>query len=292
MSQSIDGATVLVTGAAGTVGSEVAKRLVMRGARVRAGMHSHAAKIDGAEVVAADLTDAASLRGAVDGCDLVVHCAAAVSQDPAACRALNVDGVGNVLTALREAPAAKLVHISTVSVYDWRKGTRLDEDSAMWTEQLDPYGFTKAESERLIRDAVPDAVILRLVMVLSMHPRSYWGPLALARAAASDAPVMPLPTVPYVDVGNIATAVELAATTPAARGRVYNVIDGEGDAARYMAAVYGAIGKPAPPVATNMPHFVFDGTRIRRELGYAPVDRWEAFLGELASHQAQATKSA
>ena len=98
--------------------------------------------------------------------------------------------------------------------------------------------------------------------------------------------------VPYVDVGNVALAVELAATTPAARGRAYNVIDGDGDAGRYMAAVYGALGKPAPTVAAGAPRFVVDGTRIRDELGYAPVDRWDAFLGELASHQAQATNSA
>ena len=103
--------------------------------------------------------------------------------------------------------------------------------------------------------------------------------------------MVPLATVPYVDVANLAIAVELATTTPAARGRAYNAIDGEGDAARYMAAVYGAIGKPAPPVADKAPRLEVDGARIRRELGYAPVDRWDAFLGELASHQAQATKS-
>ena len=288
MSADIDGATVLVTGAAGTVGSAVTKRLLARGARARAAVHRHA-PLDGAETVEADLTDVASLRRAVAGCDLVVHCAAAVSTDLAACQALNVDGVRNLLSAVGER---RLVHISTVSVYDFRQGLRVDEESPMWTEPLDPYGFTKAESERLIRAALPDAVMLRLVMVLSMHPRSYWGPLAVARAAASDAPVVPLGAVPYVDVDNVAMAVELAATTPAARGRAYNVIDGDGDAARYMAAVYGALGKPAPPVAANAPRLVVDGTRIRRELGYAPVDRWDVFVGELASHHAQATNSA
>lgn len=292
MGTSLEGAAVLVTGASGTVGSVVAKRLAKGGARVRAAARTRPAALDDVEVVAADLGDVASLRRAADGCDLVVHCAAAVTVDPIACQAGNVAGVRNLLTALRDRPSTRLVHLSTVSVYDWRRGARFDEESPLWTESLDPYGFTKAESERLIRDARPDAIFLRPVCVLSMHPRSYWGPLALARAAASDAPVVPLATVPYVDVANLAMAVELAATSAAARGRAYNVIDGDGDAARYMAAAYGAIGRPAPPVAANAPRLIVDGTRIRRELGYAPVDRWEEFLGALASHHAQAMNSA
>ncbi len=78
--------------------------------------------------------------------------------------------------------------------------------------------------------------------------------------------------VPYVDVTNLAMA--------------------DGDATRYMAAAHAAVGKPALPVAANGPRFIIDGSRIRRELGYAPVDRWDELLGALASHHAQATNSA
>jgi nucleoside-diphosphate-sugar epimerase len=76
--------------------------------------------------------------------ELAVHCAAEVSLDEAACRAANVDGLRNLVAALGARPPERLVHISTVSVYDWRRGTDFDEESPQWTESLDPYGFTKA----------------------------------------------------------------------------------------------------------------------------------------------------
>jgi len=93
---------ILVTGATGTVGSAVVARLALQGARVRA-MARRAGSIDGAETVVADLADAGSLARAVDGCDVVVHCAAEVSRDAAACRAGNVDGVRHLVTALGAA---------------------------------------------------------------------------------------------------------------------------------------------------------------------------------------------
>ena len=277
---------ILVTGATGTVGSAVVARLLREGARVR-GMARRAGSIDGAETVVADLADVGSLGRAVDGCDVVVHCAAEVSRDVDACRAGNVDGVRNLVTALGGAARrARLVHVSTVSVYDWRRGFDFDEESPQWPPAdvaVDPYGVTKAEGERLVEAAAVPWVILRPVMVLSMHPRSYWGPKVRERARASEQPVMPLATVPYVHVDNLATAIVLAATSERAVGRAYNVIDGEGDAAEYVGAVYASIGRTPPPPNPNAPRFRVAGARLRDELGWAPADHWRAFIDALAA---------
>jgi len=45
------------------------------------------------------------------------------------------------------------------------------------------------------------AAILRPVVVLSMHPTSFWGPLALERARSTTTAVFPAAEVPYVSGG-------------------------------------------------------------------------------------------
>jgi nucleoside-diphosphate-sugar epimerase len=275
----LSGKQVLVTGADGTVGSAVVARLAREGAMVKAMTRKPEA------AVRADLEDRAALGRVVAGCDLVIHCAAAVSQDPEMCRRVNVEGTRNLIAAMREAGCRSLVHISTVSVYDYSKGPRFDEDSELLGQPGEPYGYTKAEAERAIAAAVAErglaATLLRLVMVLSTHPRSFWGPLALARARASSRPVFGLADAPHVHVDNVAEAVVLAARAPLA-GRAYNVVDGHKPTAEYLEAVARAIGKPAPEIPAGTPRFFFSGERIRKELGYAPADRWQDYLAELS----------
>ena len=284
MMNELSGRTLLVTGAAGAVGSTVARRMIGEGARVRAMVrHTPVEAVDGMTIVRADLADPASLRPAVAGCDLVVHCAAELSDAPAACQSANVDGVRHLTEAMLAANCRRLVHLSSVSVYDSSARLDFDEDSPVWQQPLDVYGYTKAEGERLVRASGLAATILRPVLVLSMHPRSYWGPLARDRAQNSGEPVLALAEVPYVHVDNLVTAIGLAATHDAAIGRSYNVIDGAGDIRQYLAAVYAAVDRPAPPLPDQPPRVTYAGARIRRELRYAPVDRWAEFLRELSS---------
>ena len=279
------GQTVLVTGATGAVGSAAVRGLAAAGGRVRALVRGDASVDGAAEIARGDLADVESLRRAVTGCALVVHCAADLSARPDTSTAVNVDGVRHLVDAMRTAGVARLVHISTVSVYDWRARLDFDEDAAVWTEPLDVYGYTTAEGERIVRASGLVATILRPVVVLSMHPRSYWGPLALERARQSTAPVMPLATVPYVHVDNLVQAILLAATSDVAVGRTYDVIDGYGDRRQYLEAVATAIGKPVPELSGDAPRITFAGERIRAELRYSPPDRWRELLGELAAHR-------
>ncbi|MBI3581309.1 MAG: SDR family NAD(P)-dependent oxidoreductase [Nitrospinae bacterium] len=64
---------ILVTGATGTVGSQVVLQLAETGARVRAAVHTHAkaAKLahKNVEIVPFDLTDVKSVENAVKGAD-------------------------------------------------------------------------------------------------------------------------------------------------------------------------------------------------------------------------------
>ena len=68
---------------------------------------------------------------------------------------------------------------------------------------------------------------------------------------------------------------------PTARNRIYNIVDGEADVLEYLSVVYRGVGRPVPRLSDNKPHWRFSSERVRRELGYAPSDRWHEFLVEL-----------
>jgi nucleoside-diphosphate-sugar epimerase len=70
-------------------------------------------------VLAGDITDPAAVKRAVDGCDVVVHCAALQSGRAKLdeFRRVNVDGTLNLLRAARDAKVSRYIHISTINVH-------------------------------------------------------------------------------------------------------------------------------------------------------------------------------
>jgi nucleoside-diphosphate-sugar epimerase len=267
----LTGKIAAVTGAGGTVGSAVARRLAVAGMDVRALTRKQA-----------DLTDRASLDRALAGAAVVVNCAAAMTDDPETCRAVNVGGVENLVGAFAAARCERLIHISSISAYDPRDRDVFDEDAPLLAEPPPWYGATKAASERIIAAAGVAAVILRPVMILAMDPTSYWGPLAQQRARTQPERIVRRARMPHVHVDNLAEAVVLAARTDAAVGRAYNAIDGSGDTEAYLAAIYGSVGRAVPPALAEPVRSTFPNDRIRTELGYVPRDRFHEFLAEIA----------
>jgi dTDP-4-dehydrorhamnose reductase len=97
----------------------------------------------------------------VDGCETMVERAFAV----------NARGPENLARACRET-AAFLVHISTDYVFDGSKGAPYIEEDAL--SPLGVYGRSKAEGERLVRDALPDAhCIVRTQWLFGRHGRNF-----------------------------------------------------------------------------------------------------------------------
>src|SRR3954464_7254257 len=99
---------VLVTGATGFTGGHLARHLQRGGYEVAALVrHPDAAaglalRSDGIEIRPGDLTDAAAVRRAADGCELVFHIAATyreAGQADDAYTRVNVDGTRHVLDA-------------------------------------------------------------------------------------------------------------------------------------------------------------------------------------------------
>lgn len=267
------GGKVALTGVTGTVGSAVYERLLREGAQVRCLVRDASRAPRSAELVLGSINESPAVEALIGGVDVVVHCAAVLNDEPVECRRVNVEGTRVVAEATLRSRAL-LVHVSTVSVYDHSLSLSADEQSPLLPGPPVDYGRSKADAERLLVDLGARGlryVIMRPVVVLSMHPQSYWGPLALKRAAKEPGPVAPVAEVPYVHVDNVALAVWLAATKPAAIGRAYNVIDDYGPTTEYLAAVASALGKKPAPLPKDAPVLRYAGDRIRRELGYAPV---------------------
>src|SRR4051812_26480534 len=83
---SCTGMKVLVTGGTGVVGTGTVTELLKRGHTVVL-VARHAARDakqwpTGVVAHAADVSDPAALRGAADGCDVVLHMVAIVDEDP------------------------------------------------------------------------------------------------------------------------------------------------------------------------------------------------------------------
>jgi NADH dehydrogenase len=108
---------VLVTGGTGYVGAEVVASLASAGHSLRVLVHaSQPALPESAEAVRGDVTDAASLEAAADGCDAIVNLVAILEGTDAAFQAVNAGGPRNVVAAADAHGIRRIVHMSALGV--------------------------------------------------------------------------------------------------------------------------------------------------------------------------------
>src|SRR5918999_2990957 len=111
---------VLVTGGTGVVGVGTVTALVRHGHDVRL-VSRHATRDarrwpEGVEAWPGDVADAASITGAADGCDVVLHLVAIVDESPphATFENINVRGTRNIVREAERAGVRKLVFTSSL----------------------------------------------------------------------------------------------------------------------------------------------------------------------------------
>lgn len=124
-----------------------------------------------------DITDPAQLRAfaAGKGIGWMINCSAYTAvdkaeDDEARARLVNATGAGNIATVASEI-GAKLIHLSTDYVFDGTASRPYRE-----TDPVCPagaYGRTKAEGEALVRQACPQAFILRTAWLYGKHGNNF-----------------------------------------------------------------------------------------------------------------------
>jgi nucleoside-diphosphate-sugar epimerase len=176
----MSGLQVLVTGAAGYVGSVLCERLLASGHRVTALDNMlyqqesllHLAGDPKLEFVFGDARDERVVRELVKKADVVIPLAALVGapacdRDPELARSLNLDAV-RLLNRLR-SPGQLVVFPTTNSGYGTRSSTvHCTEDMPL--EPISLYGLTKVQAEADVLGS-PNAITLRLATVFGMSPR-------------------------------------------------------------------------------------------------------------------------
>jgi nucleoside-diphosphate-sugar epimerase len=164
---------VFVTGGTGFIGGEVCRQLRARGDEVaclvRTPQKGGPLAALGCEIVAGDLGDEAAIRAGIEGCDAVIHAAAAYEVGiPASAREpmreANVGGTERVLGAALAAQVPKVVYVSTVGAFGNTHGEVVDESYVHPGKEFTScYEQTKWEAhlvaERLIAAGLPCTIV-------------------------------------------------------------------------------------------------------------------------------------
>ena len=164
----------LVTGASGLLGSVIVEELAARGDTIWAQQYEHGYAFDNAvKTVNGDLTDQEWARNLVINAspDAVIHCAALTNVDlcerePELAERVNAIASGVLAGAARET-GARFIHISTDHLWRGDK-PMLNEDEPV--DPINVYARTKAEAERLVLDANPEALVARTNLFRRGHP--------------------------------------------------------------------------------------------------------------------------
>jgi nucleoside-diphosphate-sugar epimerase len=147
----------LITGGAGFIGSTLAKGLAASGAEVTvldnlsSGYRENIQKQPGIRLVEKDVRDAAAVKAAVAGTNVVFHLAASVGnqrsiEQPVNDAEINVIGTLRVLEAARKAGVRKVVLASSAGIFGELKTLPIREDHPV--EPDSPYGASKLCAEK------------------------------------------------------------------------------------------------------------------------------------------------
>lgn len=286
---------VLVTGAAGFIGSHLVDALVATGATVRAiddlstGLTGN---LDGAsghiEFCKGSVLDAHLLDDAIAGCDYVFHLAANASvprssADPAFDFAINVEGTFRLIDAVRRGGRPRVVFTSSAAVYGEPLREATAEDHPLRPQS--PYGGSKLAGEFLLEAHARcydiDTRRVRIFNTYGPRQRRYvmfdWleklrhDPDRLEVIGTGDQ------ERDYNYVADTVDALLLVGSHPSARGGVYNVAGGHPVSIRtLLALLLEELAVPTPCVTYTMKSWPGDVQRMigvidrLRELGYAP----------------------
>jgi NAD dependent epimerase/dehydratase len=296
------GRRVLVTGAAGFIGSHLVERLLGEGAKVRAFVHYNSRNHWGhledllphqrqdIEVVSGDLRDPGRVDAAVNGVDVVFHLGALIAIPysyvaPQDVVLTNVVGTLNVLEAARRHGTSRVVHTSTSEVYGTAQYVPIDERHPLAGQS--PYAASKIGADQI---ALSYQMSFELPIAIA-RPFNTYGPRQSARAvipaiivqALTQKHIMLGATFPTRDLNFVTDTVDgflRIADADAALGEVINLGTGRevsvGDVA---SAINKLVGRDIPvvfdanrvrPDASEVERLLADASKARNLVGWEP----------------------
>ncbi|BAT72256.1 dTDP-glucose 4,6-dehydratase [Thermosulfidibacter takaii ABI70S6] len=184
---------VLVTGAAGFIGSHLVERLLLEGCNIRAFVRYNSfnnwgwlegfgkEELSNIEVFVGDIRDFNSVKEAVKGVDVIFHLAALISipfsyHSPDSYVETNVKGTLNILQAAKDYSVEKLLITSTSEVYGTAKYVPIDENHPRQGQS--PYSATKISADYLAESFYRSFGL----PVVIIRPFNTYGPRQSARA--------------------------------------------------------------------------------------------------------------
>jgi nucleoside-diphosphate-sugar epimerase len=228
---------IFVTGATGLVGSHVVEEALARGDHVRALVRptSDTRWLNrlGIEQVVGDLADAQVLRAGVAGAEWVINCGARVGDwgPPEEFRRLNVVAFESLLEAAAAAGVKRLVHVSSLGVYEARDHFGTDETTPPAALGLDGYARSKVQAELLAlrwwRERAFPITVVRPGFVYGPRDRTVLPKLLAALRSGRFAYFgSGDQALNCIFVKNLVHGIFLAAESRAAVGQVFNLTDG------------------------------------------------------------------
>jgi nucleoside-diphosphate-sugar epimerase/phosphohistidine swiveling domain-containing protein len=152
---------IAVTGASGVIGRGVVARLLSQGHDVVSlARHRSESWPSAAEFVQSDIRDAAGVRRAVAGTDVVVHCAWAADSE------INIGGSANVLDAMASSGTRRIVFASSAHVYGVDQGDIPPRSEADPVRPVSAEGVDKVRVEEMLADSGAEWVAIRSAAIL------------------------------------------------------------------------------------------------------------------------------
>ena len=217
---------VFVTGGTGFVGAHLVATLRGRGDTVtclvrRPALAAELGWTDDVRLVRGGLDDAAALREAAAGADVVYHVAGKIAAKNAAdFMATNRDGTANVLEAAADAGAKRFVLVSSLAAAGPTiPGHPIDETRP--PAPVTDYGRSKLAAEVLVRAAAIPWTIVRPPVVYGEWDRGTVKIFQLAKRGVAPVFGDGSQELSVIHAEDLARSLVAAGTTPAAAGRVY-----------------------------------------------------------------------